>query len=115
MLLKRITRWFRHLIFGSSGKQSLKYDFKIVKEFPQYPEEKVFYIEGDIDKNDFWYGQMKCPCGCNDILTLNLIDDVRPYWSFHVIDNNVSLAPSVWRTKNCKSHFWLKDGVIKWV
>ncbi|WP_148869033.1 DUF6527 family protein [Tenacibaculum adriaticum] len=113
--MKRIIRWFKQFVSGLSGNQYLKYKFKIVKELPQHPEDNVFYIEGDKNKNDFWYGQMKCPCGCNDTLTLNLIDDVKPCWSVHIIDNKISLAPSVWRTKNCKSHFWLREGLIKWV
>ncbi len=114
MLLRRIAKWFKR-IFSKSGRQSSDYNLKIVKELPRHLEEKVFYLEGNITENDFWYGQMKCPCGCNDILTLNLIDDVSPCWSVDVIDNKISLAPSVWRTKNCKSHFWLKQGMIKWV
>ncbi|PQJ76549.1 DUF6527 family protein [Polaribacter glomeratus] len=115
MLLKKTFNWLKSFVFGKSRKQKPKYIYKIVKELPFSPKNNVFYIEGDEKNNDYWYALMICPCGCKQKLTLNLIDDVRPCWSVNFENNIVSVSPSIWRTKNCKSHFWLKRGIVDWV
>ncbi|MCY4231086.1 MAG: DUF6527 family protein, partial [Alphaproteobacteria bacterium] len=36
---------------------------------------------------------------------------------WHVMRNTdgaVTLHPSVWRKKDCGSHFWLRNGRIRW-
>ena len=58
---------------------------------------------------------MLCPCGCGRILHMNLLPDERPCWRVNRHDDgSASLHPSVWRKKDCRSHFWLKNGQIKW-
>lgn len=59
---------------------------------------------------------MVCPCGCGRTLQMNLLTDDRPCW--HVTrhaDGTASLHPSVWRKKDCRSHFWFKRGRVQWV
>lgn len=59
---------------------------------------------------------MLCPCGCGNILHMNLITDERPCWSLKKNKNNsISLHPSVWRKKGCCSHFWFRGGKVYWV
>lgn len=61
---------------------------------------------------------MKCPCGCNDIIPINLDERSGPAWEFYdEPTNGLSVFPSVWRDTGCKSHFiiwygriWLFDG-----
>lgn len=56
-----------------------------------------------------------CPCGCGEVLYLNLLTEERPCWHINIhSDGTASLKPSVWRKKGCKSHFWLKDGRVHW-
>lgn len=58
---------------------------------------------------------MICPCGCGAILHMNLLTDARPCW--HVTqhdDGTASLHPSVWRKKDCRSHFWFRRGRVHW-
>jgi hypothetical protein len=58
---------------------------------------------------------MVCPCGCKQVLHMNLLRDERPCWTVRVDDRKVpSLHPSVWRKKGCGSHFWLRRGRIVW-
>lgn len=47
----------------------------------------------------------KCPCGCGDVVTLNLDWRVGPAWRLLRADNDVSIRPSVWRDDHCQSHF----------
>jgi len=56
-----------------------------------------------------------CPCGCKQILHLNLLTDERPCWQVKQHqDGTATLQPSVWRRKGCRSHFWLRSGRITW-
>lgn len=56
-----------------------------------------------------------CPCGCGRILQMNLLPDERPCWRVkRNSDGTVTLDPSVWRKKDCGSHFWLRNSPIQW-
>lgn len=58
---------------------------------------------------------MVCPCGCQKTLFLNLLEDERPCWRVRVAPKGeASLSPSVWRKTGCESHFWLRQGKVKW-
>jgi hypothetical protein len=58
---------------------------------------------------------MLCPCGCKRILHMNLLPDERPCWKLtRHDDNTVTLHPSVWRKKDCGSHFWFRKGYVHW-
>jgi len=58
---------------------------------------------------------MICPCGCGQVLQMNLLPDEQPCW--HLTeheDGTASLHPSVWRKKDCGSHFWFRQGRVEW-
>ena len=56
-----------------------------------------------------------CPCGCERVLQMNLLPDERPCWTVtRNMDGTVTLHPSIWRKKDCGSHFWLRNGRIRW-
>jgi hypothetical protein len=56
-----------------------------------------------------------CPCGCGEVIELNLLEQARPRWSVQEHpDRTITLAPSVWRQKGCRSHFHLRRGRIDW-
>jgi hypothetical protein len=67
-----------------------------------------------VDDNFKW-ACMKCPCGCDELLTLSLMRSHYPNWSL-VIDkkHRPTLSPSVVNRKGCKSHFWIRKGKIIW-
>ncbi|TKW76928.1 MAG: hypothetical protein DI543_18380, partial [Bradyrhizobium icense] len=55
------------------------------------------------------------PCGCGSVLHMNLLPDERPCWEVTQHgDGTASLHPSVWRQKDCKSHFWFRRGRVQW-
>lgn len=93
------------------------------------PSRKVVIVRGDTppdiipNRNLFlaregkedWAVAFMCPCGCGDRLELLLVPEVKPRWSMVVHDNRTAtLYPSVWRTSNCRSHFWIKKGKVVW-
>lgn len=62
-----------------------------------------------------WAVAFLCPCGCGDRLELALIPEACPNWKLSVSSNNLpTLHPSVWRKNGCRSHFWLREGLVVW-
>ncbi len=59
---------------------------------------------------------LKCPCGCNQDIMLNLLKDTKPKWDFDFTSNaEINIYPSIWRNIGCKSHFFIKNGKVDWV
>jgi len=57
---------------------------------------------------------VKCPCGCNQILELNLMRRHYPRWRLTILPNGgFALAPSV-HSLACGAHFWFVDGRVFW-
>ena len=83
-----------------------------VTELPETLDANQLYIVGEAGWQ--WYAALLCPCGCNNILYLNLLPEQYPSWKVEVqADGTVSLFPSVWRKIGCQSHFWLRQGKIE--
>jgi hypothetical protein len=57
----------------------------------------------------------KCPCGCGEIRSVNLMRSKRPFWTVS-LDNHgkLSLSPSVWVEGECESHFWIRRNRMIW-
>ena len=56
-----------------------------------------------------------CPCGCGQTIHLNLLSQTRPCWTYEIHrSGTISLTPSIWRTKGCNSHFFIKRGKLIW-
>lgn len=63
-----------------------------------------------------WGAALLCPCGCGSLIEVNLLPEGDPSWKATPNwDSSISLHPSVWRKVGCKSHFWIKQGLVKWV
>lgn len=85
----------------------------VQENLPKHLDDRTLYI---IEEDKFQEQvAMICPCGCKRILHINLIPDDRPCWRItsHK-DGTVTLHPSVWRKKDCGSHFWFRHGRVQW-
>lgn len=83
-------------------------------DIPETFENQTIYLVGEAEH--IWAAAFLCPCGCGETVQLSLLKDARPRW--HIVehkDGTVSLSPSVWRTKGCRSHFFVRLGQIDWV
>ncbi len=125
-MIKKLLSWFLSLFSDStivvdvpdvqsSGNINTKplYSYIFVDDVPDNIRPEILYLVG----NDgyFWQAIMKCPCGCDSNLHMNLIDDYYPCWTYEISDNNeISLKPSVDRLVGCKSHFFLRGSRIVW-
>src|SRR5262249_39992477 len=84
-----------------------------VDDLPDILEAKRVYIVGE--GGHLWFAALLCPCGCGATVHTSFMPDSRPRWTLTVhADGTISLAPSIWRTRGCCSHFFLRRGVIAW-
>ena len=122
-----VHRVFRHLngwcdailrlpsrILGLFHRRAAPYRTLIVEEsLPKRLDLRTLYIvrEDGISEQ----AAMICPCGCGAILHMNLLPDERPCWTVTQHgDGTATLHPSVWRKKDCRSHFWFRQGRVQW-
>lgn len=61
-----------------------------------------------------WYAVFACPCGCGELVQLSLLPDERPRWRLTVDGTVPTLSPSIWRRRGCRSHFFLRNGLVLW-
>lgn len=84
-----------------------------VSDLPTKIDKRKVYLVGDSD--NIWSVAFTCPCGCRDIVYLNALKEVRPCWVVAVHrDQSVTITPSVWRTEGCRSHFFIRKGIVDW-
>lgn len=92
-----------------------RYRTELVEDLlPERLEARTLYVVHD----DGYLEQaaMICPCGCRRVLHMNLLRDSRPCWQLtQHSDGSATLHPSVWRNKDCRSHFWFRQGRVFWV
>jgi hypothetical protein len=51
-----------------------------------------------------------CPCGCGEIISVNLMPETGKAWSISYDRKlGLSLWPSVWLTSGCRSHFIIRN------
>jgi hypothetical protein len=90
------------------------YRLNIVEDLPDRPRRDVLYVvaEGGYPL----HASMACPRGrCATVLNMNLAPDEAPRWSLAVDDKGApTLAPSVWRKRDCGCHFFLCQGRLDW-
>lgn len=89
------------------------YRCNIVDDFPDIIEPRTIYFAGQ--NNHLWAAAMRCPCGCGEVIQLNLLKQTRPCWSANRQSNGtINLVPSIWRQKGCRSHFIVRNSKIIW-
>jgi hypothetical protein len=112
MLIANIKGFFKN-IFKLFKRKKAPYITVYTDEIPDELNKDTIYIIGE--NNHLWYSVMLCPCGCNERVQLSLHKEGRPRWYLSKNANGtVSLKPSIWRTKGCRSHYFFENGYIRW-
>jgi hypothetical protein len=84
----------------------------VTEELPDKVRKYTLYVIGE---GSPWLAALQCPCGCGDFIQLTLLESESPRWSVrHEKDGTATLSPSICRSLGCRSHFFLKKGVIFW-
>jgi len=106
--LDRLTEWFKLAV---DPRRALEVEF--VEDAPDVVEETKLYLVGQ--RAAPWSAMFVCPCGCKATVALSLIPDDQPRWRarYHA-DGTLSLSPSIWRTRGCHSHFFIRHGKVVW-
>ena len=112
--MKRLRRVFKWGCAWAEGWFVPPYRTMVVEEsLPDRLLRRTVYIVRDDGLDE--QVALVCPCNCGRVLQMNLQLDERPCWHvMRTMDGTVTLHPSVWRTKGCGSHFWLRNGRIRW-
>ena len=88
-------------------------DVVYISDMPDSIKKDSIYVVGD--EGCYWMLGFMCPCGCGSIIHLNTLPDTYPSWNYKIIDNNIiSIKPSIWRKKGCKSHFFVTKNDVLW-
>lgn len=100
---ENVRRWFAPVYRTQIAEESL----------PRHLHNHTLYI---VQEDGFReQAALLCPCGCGRTLHLNLLPDERPCWTLTLhSDGTSTLHPSVWRQKDCRSHFWFRHGRVVW-
>ena len=90
-----------------------KWKGAIIPDLPDRLEKYNIYLVGE--NGHIWQAVMVCPCGCGCVIQLCVLPDVHPGWRYQLHeDGSVTIFPSIWRKTGCESHFFLRQGKIKW-
>lgn len=109
----RLLQWLWSWITSWFVRRERPYRTDRVDEFPEQLEEHVVYLVGE--GRHLWSAAMLCPCGCGEVIQLNLLQGTRPRWSVIEHDDGcLTLHPSVWRRAGCKSHYFFRNGMVAW-
>lgn len=111
-MIKRTVRWILRTL-GIIPKPRF-----IVRHLVSHPKiheiaEHEIVIVGDARLQK--WACFKCPGGCGAKIMLSLSKSRRPCWKITQdwIDRP-TISPSVWQQNECKCHFWIRDGGVKW-
>lgn len=103
----------RRFLSAFAPKRETIYRPVHVEDLPDDLSPGSVYLAGE--GANLWAAAMLCPCGCGEVIELNLLPQVRPRWTVDQhVDGTLTLTPSVWRQKGCRSHFILRGGRINW-
>jgi len=85
----------------------------VEEDLPKKLKKNMVYIV--TSQGEPWHASLICPCGCGELMHLNLMTDEKPCWSISDYQQgSITVHPSIWRTAKCKAHFWLRRGRIDW-
>ena len=114
--MKKITRLGTFLGNLFYIMRAYKYKSKIIADnpLPESVKRNIVYVVGN--ENYVKWAYLKCPCGCNDTIMLNLIEpSAGPFWQISWdFMGRPTINPSILKKKGCRSHFFLQKGNIKW-
>jgi len=94
------------------GLRSKSFRVQYAIDVPDTPRPFEVYAIGEPCA---WQAALLCPCGCGHLIQLSLLDSDTPRWKLAADrDGNATLSPSIWRTRGCEAHFFIRGGQVIW-
>jgi hypothetical protein len=107
--LKRFIAFIKSM-FGFEKTYSIE-EIESLDEVKVVPN--ILYIERRGER-DRWL-HLSCPCGCGELLSVNLMTSVSPHWLIsRNRDQTLTVSPSLYRMDGCRSHFFVRSSRIQW-
>ena len=86
---------------------------ELLHDLPDVLVPRRIYLVGD--ESQPWAAALLCPCGCGATIQLSLVSEDSPSWrAKRHFSGSMTLHPSIWRKRDCRSHFFLRRGRIVW-
>jgi hypothetical protein len=112
--MRNFWRNFLQLFRTARRQTGPRFRAQFVRELPAHPAPWTVYLGCDADRI-VWGGVMRCPCGCGENIHLNFVRGHDAVWKYRVQpDDTITLSPSVWKKHGCRSHFFVREGVLLW-
>ena len=107
-VILRAWRWLVRSFAGDGGFLAVDVD-----DVPDRLLPTRVYVVGA--RGSPWSAAFLCPCGCQEVIQLSLMEDDSPSWSIRVdLAGRPTLRPSINRVRGCRSHFFVRAGRIEW-
>jgi len=107
--IRRLKHWVRLVVDSRAA-----WGMRRVEDAPDSVLPELVYLVGDVAARP-WLAVFVCPCGCGEIVSLSLIRGDSPRWRARThSDRTVTISPSIWRTRGCRSHFFIRRGKVVW-
>lgn len=125
-LIKRFLQWLglapdnrqplsRPEIAEPVSSDARSYAVQIVEKTPKNDEVSEGQFIVVAHKEKLYWTIFRCPCGCQDVVSLAMQPPHQPRWSLDIDgEKRPTLHPSIWRNTGCMSHFWVRDGRVDW-
>lgn len=111
--MSRTSLWKRGASFIAWLRRRRRLNLEVLEDPPDQLKRDTIYIIGEAHAP--WCAALLCPCGCGADIRLSMVKDDSPSWSARVNANgDVTLYPSIWRTKGCESHFFIFRSRVVW-
>ena len=113
-MLRRLWTWFGSRWQGWRNWRTGQWTLIYVEDPPEAVKKGRICVVGTED--DPYQIVMGCPCGCPNPIFLDLVPSrTAEHWKLSKDQKGApTLSPSVWRTDGCRSHFWLRAGMVVW-
>ena len=109
--MTKLLRWWWTLVERTGLRPG--FATEVLDDLPDVLTARRIYMIGDESRP--WAAALVCPCGCGATIQLSLIADDSPSWrAKRHFSGSVTLHPSIWRKRGCRSHFFLRRGRIVW-
>ncbi len=111
-LKRRLWRCLRYAAGDAPFYRQNRFVCDLGSAKPADTREIAFVKDGDQLK----WAALICPCGCGEIIAVNLMRSHNPTWQAHFErDDSVSFRPSLWVSEDrCGSHFIIRRGRVEW-
>jgi hypothetical protein len=106
--------WFCNWLWGRTRRDSVSRVVPVASRdaLPRFLGSALYVVGGDHPK----WAVLKCPCGCGEVIDVNLMKSRSPFWTLSLKDGKATLKPSLWvPAERCGSHFFINDNRIDWV